>query len=84
MWAYWGFHENKAYYRATFIPVAEYLSVFFGLAVGKGTHFIVQQPRLPANLKKPLVVMSYLGATITLTVGLAFILAGNIQVYNDY
>jgi hypothetical protein len=82
IWAYWGFHENKAYYRATFIPIAEYLCVYFGLTVGKGTRFIVE--RLPDRFKRPLIMMSYVGATITLTVGLAFVLAGNIRVYNDY
>lgn len=81
IWAYWGFHKDKAYYRATFIPISEYLCVYFALGVGKLTEYAAQ--KLP-GLKKPIVITSAVGATAALTVGLAMTLAGNLTVYNDY
>ncbi|CAO3656144.1 unnamed protein product [Mucor fragilis] len=81
IWAYWGFRKDKAYYRATFIPISEYLCVYFALGVGKLTEFAVKQ--LP-SFKKPIVITSAVGATVGLTVGLAMTLAGNLTVYNDY
>ncbi|KAI8640649.1 hypothetical protein BD408DRAFT_419421 [Parasitella parasitica] len=80
-WIYWGFREDKAYYRATFIPISEYLCVYFALGVGKLTDYAVQ--RLP-SLKRPIVMTSALGVTIALTIGLALTLAGNLKVYDDY
>lgn len=81
IWAYWGFRKDKAYYRATFIPVSEYLCVYFALGVGKLAEFAANQ--VP-SLKKPIVALSAVSATIALTVGLAMTLAGNLTVYNDY
>lgn len=81
IWAYWGFRKDKAYYRATFIPISEYLCVYFALGVGKLTDHAVR--KLP-SLKRSIAIFSALSATITLTVGLAMTLAGNLKVYNDY
>lgn len=80
--AYWGFHKDKAYYRATFIPISEYLCVYFVLGVGSITDYAVQ--KLSRVLKKTMTIISALAVTIALTVGLALTLAGNLRVYNDY
>lgn len=80
--AYLGFKSDKAYYRATFIPMSEYLCLYFTLGMGKLTLSIVN--RVPTELKKPITVVSYIGVSTALTVGLAVTLAGNIRVYNDY
>jgi hypothetical protein len=85
IWAYWGFSKDKAYYRATFIPIAQYLCVYFALGTGKLTVYIANN--LLANgsgLKKCFVAISYFSVSSTLTVGLALVLAGNLRVYNDY
>lgn len=82
--AYLGFNSDKTYYRATFIPMSEYLCLYFMLGVGKLTLYIVNSNWLPTGLKKPIVVLSYIGVSTALTVGLALTLAGNLRVYNDY
>ncbi|OBZ86864.1 hypothetical protein A0J61_05089 [Choanephora cucurbitarum] len=81
-WAYWGFREDKAYYRATFIPVSEYLCVYFALGVGKLTQYTLQY--IPQSLRKTLIFISALATTVCLTVGLALTFFGNLKVYNDY
>ncbi|KAI9472026.1 MAG: hypothetical protein EXX96DRAFT_582643 [Benjaminiella poitrasii] len=82
LWAYWGFRKDKAYYRATFIPVAEYLCVAFTLAIGKLTQHYYHTAH--ASKRGWLVIVSYVSTVSILTVGLALILAGNLRVYNDY
>ncbi|CAO3630444.1 unnamed protein product [Mucor hiemalis] len=83
-WAYWGFKKDKAYYRATFIPIAEYLCVLFVLCVGNLTVIVSQRLIQQVTLKRLFVIVVYFGVTILLTIGLALILAGNLKVYNDY
>lgn len=80
--AYLGFNKDKAYYRATFIPIAEYLCVLFVLGIGNFTVIVSQ--RLPTLVKKVFIVTISISVSILLTVGLALILAGNLRVYNDY
>jgi hypothetical protein len=80
--AYLGFNKDKAYYRATFIPIAEYLCVLFVLGIGNLTVKISN--KLPLTIKKLFIVFMFITVSILLTVGLALILAGNLRVYNDY
>lgn len=82
IWAYWGLNKDKVYYRATFIPIAEYLCVYFVLFVGKAGCLITD--RIPSKFKAAFILSTSVCVTITLTVSLAMILAGNIKVYNDY
>lgn len=84
VYMYWGFHKNKAYYRATFIPVAEYMCVYFTLAIGKIVQYTLPKFATTVNAKRIALIVAYLGTTSVLTVGLALILAGNLKVYNDY
>ncbi|KAI8971932.1 hypothetical protein BDF20DRAFT_824559 [Mycotypha africana] len=79
---YLGFRKDGAYYRITFIPIAEYACVYFILAVGSIISCIACQ--LSAVSKKLFVTMSAFISCVCLTVGLALILAGNLSVYNDY
>ncbi|KAI7890540.1 uncharacterized protein EV154DRAFT_421958 [Mucor mucedo] len=80
-WAYWGLNKDKVYYRATFIPIAEYACVYVVLLIGKVTCSVVDRLR---NYKQLFVMTVYVCVTIMLSIGLAMILAGNLQVYNDY
>ncbi|KAG2203367.1 hypothetical protein INT47_010065 [Mucor saturninus] len=80
-WAYWGLNKDKVYYRATFIPIAEYACVYVVLLIGKVTCSVVDRLR---NYKQLFVMAVYVCVTIMLSIGLAMILAGNLQVYNDY
>ncbi|KAI8085870.1 uncharacterized protein B0P05DRAFT_534038 [Gilbertella persicaria] len=82
IWAYYGFRKDKGYYRATFIPVSEYLCVYFALGVGKSVQYGLEY--IPKQLHKPVIFVAGLGTTAALTVGLALTLAGNLKVYNDY
>lgn len=80
-WAYWGLNKEKVYYRATFIPIAEYACVYVALSIGKMTCLIADRLRC---YKKLFVISVYVCVTVLLTIGLATILAGNITIYNDY
>jgi hypothetical protein len=80
IWAYWGLNKDKVYYRATFIPIAEYACVYFALFIGKLTCLIADRLRY----KRLFVLSVYVCVTIILIISLAMILAGNIKVYNDY
>lgn len=81
IWAYWGLNKDKVYYRATFIPIAEYASVYFALFIGKITCIIVDKM---TRYKTTCIASIYLLATILFTIGLSMLLAGNIKVFNDY
>ncbi|KAG2232689.1 hypothetical protein BDF21DRAFT_418150, partial [Thamnidium elegans] len=82
IWAYWGLNKDKVYYRATFIPIAEFLCVYFILFVGKVGCLITD--RIPSKFKAAFVLSTSICVTVILTFSLAMILAGNIKVYNDY
>lgn len=80
---YLGFKKDKAYYRATFIPVSEYICVYFVLVIGNITAQLVQHVQ-SIFFKRFIAFSAYLFISITLAVGLALVLAGNLKVYNDY
>ncbi|ORE11949.1 hypothetical protein BCV72DRAFT_196906 [Rhizopus microsporus var. microsporus] len=80
---YLGFKNDKAYYRATFIPVTEYACVYFVLGVGSLALYTIQCTN--SSLLKLFVTLSASAlVSIALTAGLAYVLAGNLVVYNDY
>lgn len=81
---YWGFNKDKAYYRATFIPVAEYICVYFTLTVGKMVQYALPKFATTVQAKRVALIIVFLATTSVLTVGLALVLAGNLRVYNDY
>lgn len=78
-----GFQYDRAYYRMTFVPVAEYMCLLLCIAVGIVTAAIVR--RLHSRITgQAIIVTAYIATTAALTIGLAVILAGNLKVYNDY
>lgn len=78
-----GFQYDRAYYRMTFVPVAEYMCLLLCIAVGIVTAAIVR--RLHSRIAgQAIIVTAYIATTAALTIGLAVILAGNLKVYNDY
>jgi hypothetical protein len=82
-WMYWGFRQDKKYFRATFIPVAEYMCLYFCIGIGMMTSVLLRY--VPARQHKQWIIIStYIGVSIVLTIGLAYVLAGNLLVYNDY
>lgn len=81
MWL--GLKKDKAYYRATFIPISEYICVYIALTIGNITKYLVKKVQ-PLALKSFIVVFAYLFVSAGLTVGLALVLAGNLRVYDDY
>lgn len=80
---YLGFKNDKAYYRATFIPVAEYACVYLVLGVGNLALRTIQHTN-SFSLKLFVILSASALVSIALTVGLAYVLAGNLVVYNDY
>ncbi|RCH90840.1 hypothetical protein CU098_009419, partial [Rhizopus stolonifer] len=76
MWL--GLKKDKAYYRATFIPISEYICVYIALTIGNITKYLVKKVQ-PLALKSFIVVFAYLFVSAGLTVGLALVLAGNLR-----
>lgn len=80
----YGFRENQAYYRMTFIPVTEFLFCMFVLLVSSATASVVRKIR---NLwiAALLTAVVYVLANTFLVYCLALILGrGQVRVYNDY
>ncbi|CEG74243.1 hypothetical protein RMATCC62417_09482 [Rhizopus microsporus] len=80
---YLGFKNDKAYYRATFIPMTEYACVYLVLGVGNLALRTIQHTN-SFSLKLFVILSASALVSIALTVGLAYVLAGNLVVYNDY
>ncbi|KAI8147066.1 hypothetical protein BJV82DRAFT_508611 [Fennellomyces sp. T-0311] len=78
----YGFRENRAYYKMTFVPVAEYLCLLTCIGVGMATAVILRNQSPVVRIGVTTIVYVSMGAL--LTVGLAIVLAGNLNVYNDY
>ncbi|KAI8576921.1 hypothetical protein K450DRAFT_254240 [Umbelopsis ramanniana AG] len=82
--AYYGFRENKAYYRMTFIPVTEFAFAIVVILMGSATAAIVKR------LQNIWVIGSLIASVYMLADGfmiytLALILSGGVvTVYNDY
>jgi hypothetical protein len=82
--AYYGFRENKAYYRMTFIPVTEFAFAIVVILMGSATAAIVKR------LQNIWVIGSLIASVYVLADGfmiytLALILSGGeVTVYNDY
>ncbi|ORY95892.1 hypothetical protein BCR43DRAFT_493766 [Syncephalastrum racemosum] len=81
--AAYGFHDDPAYYRMTFIPLAQYTSMLLCLGLGIMTALVVN-PWSSARWRRIVVAAMYVGTSALLTVGMAVVLAGNLKVYNDY
>ncbi|KAI9279076.1 hypothetical protein BY458DRAFT_503064 [Sporodiniella umbellata] len=78
-----GFEKDKAYYRATFIPISEYICVYVILTIGNIVTQLSKKIQCAA-LKNFTIICSYMCISAGITVGLALVLAGNVKVYNDY
>lgn len=81
--AAYGFHDDLAYYRMTFIPVAQYASLFLCLGLGMMTAAVVTRWS-SARWRKLVVAAMYVGVGALLTIGMAVVLAGSLKVYDDY
>ncbi|KAI9498463.1 hypothetical protein BDB00DRAFT_800386 [Zychaea mexicana] len=82
-----GFQGNRAYYKMTFVPVAEYLCLFGCIGIGMITAMLVRRWHLGASsvvFRAVVVALAYIAVAAGLTIGLALVLAGNLKVYNDY
>ncbi|KAG0939523.1 hypothetical protein G6F57_006114 [Rhizopus arrhizus] len=80
---YLGFKKDKAYYRATFIPVSEYICVYFVLVIGNITAQLVQHVQ-SIFFKRFIAFSAYLFISITLAVGLALIYFHNSQIFSVF
>lgn len=82
--AYYGFRENKAYYRMTFIPVTEFAFAIVVILMGSATAAIVKRLQ-NIWVIGTLVVSVYMLADGFMIYTLALILSGGeVTVYNDY